>query len=269
MTPMQNLTEKAKTALRGRFAGRVDAKGYVSFPQDNLIEGVRFEDFEQDLRSGAGDELRTKFCAVHSSSAIVANTFAPFKEKPADLILLGQQGFEPPIFEKTIPTGLGGTPPHLDVWLKRGGHVMAVESKLTEHLAPKQAEFRESYQRSALPYAEDCWWDVLTDAKSAGKRYLDVAQLVKHYLGLVRFLREKKPESATLLYLFWEPTNAMEFDACRRHRDEVAKLAESVGQSDIIFRWTTYDQLWNEWLTQPHLSQHARNLKTRYESRFE
>jgi hypothetical protein len=48
----------------------VDEKGYVNEVRDNLIEGVKLEDFAADLQQGDGNELAKKFRAAHSSSAI-------------------------------------------------------------------------------------------------------------------------------------------------------------------------------------------------------
>jgi hypothetical protein len=56
-------------------------------------------DFESELNAGSGDELRNKFRAVHSSAALVVNTFAPFKKDPATLTLCGVQGFRSITFE--------------------------------------------------------------------------------------------------------------------------------------------------------------------------
>ena len=89
------------------------------------------------LATRGGNELKMKFCAVHSSCALAVNTFAPFKDRPGDLVLLGQSGFEPPTFEKELPSGLRGTPPTLDVFLCRGSEVIAIESKFTEYFNPQ------------------------------------------------------------------------------------------------------------------------------------
>ena len=62
--------EKAKEALRKRFGKQSNSQGYVSWLQDNLIPGVRLDQFEEDLLRGDGNELRVKFCAVHSSSTV-------------------------------------------------------------------------------------------------------------------------------------------------------------------------------------------------------
>ena len=68
---------KAKAALNRSFAGNTDNKGYVDWPEANLVSGVHLEQFERDLRQGDGSELRMKFCAVHSSAALAVNCFAP------------------------------------------------------------------------------------------------------------------------------------------------------------------------------------------------
>ena len=127
----------------------------------------------------------------------------------------------------------------------------------------KEAKFKEKYHRSSLEWAdEECWWKVLDDAKTAGKRHLDVAQLVKHYFGISNYLR-KHGGNATLLYLFWEPLNWNKVAVCRQHRAEVEELAKRVRGSRVKFEWKTHPQLWKEWSTVPLLASHATNLKTR------
>src|SRR3974390_265178 len=101
-------TTTPKSALRSKFlshsANRAcDAKGYVRYPYENLIPGIGMKDFEDDLLDGDGDELRSKFCAIHSSSALVVNTFACFKLFPTFFQLFGEQGLQNIRFEKKFP----------------------------------------------------------------------------------------------------------------------------------------------------------------------
>jgi hypothetical protein len=255
---------QARRALQKNFTGMADSKGYVRVPIENLVAGVQLEDFEADLQRGAGDELRMKFCALHSSAALAVNTFGPFKTRPGELMLLGSGGFTGLKFERPLPTGLKGTPPNLDVWLEREQEVIAIESKLLEYFEPKEAKFKDSYQRTALPWAEPCWWEALEEAKTAKKRHLDVAQLVKHYCGVSNYLRQKSAVSATLLYLFWEPLNWMDVVVCRQHRAEVEEFAKRVTGSHVKFAWMAYPQLWEAWSVAPLLAPHAANLKARY-----
>jgi hypothetical protein len=265
-----NPVEAAKRALKKQFKGEVvpDNKGYVKWPIENLIPGVELNDFEADLRGGSGDELRIKFCAVHSSAALAVNSFTYFKKCPQHLYLLGRTGFSKPIFERQCPTGLGGTPPNLDIWLESPTEVVAIESKFLEYFTQKEAKYAASYKREAVD-SEDCWWDLLKQSKTKGKQYLDEAQLVKHYLGLRNFMGEQNVKQnvkkVTLLYLFWEPRNADSIDACKRHREEVEAIKDKVSGSQIQFEWTTYSRLWNEWNQIPQMTTHVANLRARYE----
>ena len=173
--------------------------------------------------------------------------------------------FGPPTFERSCPTGLRGTPPNLDCWFEGDSVVCAVESKLTEYFTPKKAKFSDSYVRDALSAPEDCWWDVLEQARRANKSGLDVAQLVKHYLGLRRHMCEHKTEKVELLYVYWEPTNAIDIRPCVEHREAIAKLAQAVEESAVRFSAQSYSTLWQKWDQRPELREHVANLRQRYE----
>jgi hypothetical protein len=105
------------------------------------------------------------------------------------------------------------------VWTERENDVVAVESKLLEHLTTKKAEFSLTYEALAPPKSHPCWWEVYKEAKEGTEGQLGRAQLVKHYFGLNEF-RQRNPEcpTLTLLYLFWEPLNWSEFGECKKHR---------------------------------------------------
>ena len=187
-----------KKTLRRSARVPVDANVYVATLQDNLVPGVRLDQFKADLQQGSGHELSGKFCALHSSSALAVNTFAPFKDKPRDLILLGKRGWGPPVFEQQLPTGLKGTPPTLDVFFQCGEEVVAIEAKFLEYFSPKKAKFSPSYSKANLPWVEDVWWKAMEDATQAGRQHLDVAQLVKHYFGLCHSLSVVMPNPENL-----------------------------------------------------------------------
>lgn len=257
--------EKAKAALRSKFAGVTDQQGYVDWPQRNLVQGVRLDQFEDDLRRGDGNELRTKFCAVHSSAALAVNFFAPFKDHPEDLFLLGEHGAAGIQFEKQMPIVPGRRPSNLDVWVDRKSSKVAIESKLLEYFEPKKPVFAEAY-KTMEPVSERCWWSVCKNSWNGAAQQLDIAQLVKHYFGLRRLQQATtQPPNLVLLYLFWEPTNWQDIAECTQHRNQVKELEEKVATSSISFRWMTYTQLWQEWMAIPQLAEHASNLKARYE----
>jgi hypothetical protein len=261
-----SIASTAKAALLRNFTGSTDKKGYMHSPQENVLPGVDLTSVEDDLRSGDGDELRMKFCAVHSSCALAVNCFAPFKVNPSRLRLLGKEGASKVEFEHKLRIFDKVTGPNLDVWIEFENEVLAVESKLLEYLTPKKPEFSLRYESLAPPKSDPCWWSAYQEAKTGTVQHLDRAQLVKHYFGLNEF-RQRHPEcpTLTLLYLFWEPLNWQDLEECRQHREEVTRFAEAVSSSPIKFRWLTYNDLWAEWSGIPDLIAHARSLKERYE----
>jgi hypothetical protein len=256
---------RVKAALLQQFAGVTDQNGYVDTPEQNLVHGVRLDQFQDDLRRGDGNELKTKFRAVHSSAALAVNTFAPFKDRPQDLTFFGRQGAVGIQFEKQMPIIPGRRPSNLDVWIDLGTTAVAVESKFLEYFDPKKPTFADAY-KSMESVAEPCWWATCLEAWGGKAQQLDLAQLIKHYFGLRQF--QKKSEAPTkllLLYLFWEPLNWESFPECQQHRSELEQLSGKVQSSVIEFRWMTYSQLWSEWVSQSLLAEHTLNLKARYE----
>ena len=264
---MFDITKHAKEKLIERFkncsTNKVDGKGYVFQPEHNLIPGLTMEQFNDDLREGSGDELRKKFRAIHSSSALAVNTFARWKKDPRTLSLCGVHGFNNIQFEKKCPTGLGGTPPNLDLLAEADQVIIALESKLLEYLNPKKPTFTSSYSRTQLPHAEDKWWDLLEEMRGSEPLYLDIAQLIKHYLGLVNqpgYRRRK----IILLYLFWEPENRKEFDIFKKHREQIAWFADQVENTAVTFSSRSYPELWKEWESENALADHLAHLRKRY-----
>jgi hypothetical protein len=239
----------------------IDAKGYVKRVKDNLSPGVTLEMFQDDLEGGSGNELEGKFKAVHSSSALAVNSFAPFKKNPNKLVLACKTGFTKIQFEKQCPTGLGGTPPNLDLVAESEKDVIGVESKFLEYLTPKKPKFSNSYKKENLPLAEDCWLELIEELKNSAPQYLDAAQLIKHYLGL----RKQYPKkSITLLYLFWEPKNWQDFEVFKQHRKEIDSFAESLKDSEVTFVSKSYLDLWNVWYKHGLFIKHVDDLQKRY-----
>ena len=71
----------------------------------------------------------------------------------------------------------------------------------------------------------------------------------------------------TLLYLFWEPTNAADFQEFRHHREEISGFRESVSDSTVRFTAMSYPELWADWKTlgEPAwLGAHVTQLQARY-----
>ncbi len=270
MKQTTNIEEHIKREIRKRFEANsehsLDTDGYVSESEYNLISGIKMEDFQEDFEGGSGNELYKKFRAAHSSSALAVNTFARWRKKPDSLNVFGNTNFNTLKFEEKCSTGLGGTPPNLDILLINDDHIMGIESKFTEYLKLKKPHFSSSYQRNKLPQAEDQWWNLLEKVKDGSPQYLDTAQLIKHYLGL-RCLNNKEElanHKITLLYLFWEPENWKNFDVFINHRNEIESFTKQVKGSAVMFIAKSYTDLWKAWDAQKNISDHIVSLRRRY-----
>jgi hypothetical protein len=246
----------------------LDEKGYVGEAVANLIDGVALADFEEDLRQGDGNELAGKFRAAHSSSALAVNTFAPFKSDPSLLRIPGGGGFQRLGFEQKCPHGLPGRrPPNLDVVLAGPGGVVAIESKCLEPLSPHVADFAPAYEAEIKDVRRETAWFrqmLRLIQEPDAYRWLDAAQLVKHAFGIAHTYRDRP---ATLLYLFWEPSNPEAHPVFAEHRGEVTRFAESVRGGRPDFFAMSYPELWRSWDASPDpewLPLHIARLRARY-----
>jgi hypothetical protein len=240
---------------------RYDENGYARHWKDNLMDGLPLSEITSDLSAGAGKELDGKLCAAHSSAALVVNTFGPWRIDPASLLIGGMKGFRSLRFEATCPTGLGGTPPHLDI-LAEGILPVAVESKCTEWMESKSATFSSSYDQLRSSLGHSPWFQEMLRLRAEPNRYhfLDSAQLVKHAFGL---LKRYGTLDARLVYLYWEPRNEEDWPACRQHREEANDLATKVAHSSVGLIPLSYGELWTEWELHGPL-EHLLYLRTRY-----
>ncbi len=258
-----NIADRAKHALWKKSGLPHDPKGYVKDARLNLVSGVTSEMIKADYSEGSGQEWLTKIRAIHSSAALAANTFGRWKTDPAKLKILGLSGFQPPKLEAQCRTGLGGTPPNLDVLLQSSDIVIGIESKLLEPLTPTKPHFSPSYSRDTLPLCEESWWNLLEQVRHWPPAHLDAAQLVKHYLGL----RKQFPtgQKVFLVYFFWKPLNAANFAEYSQHAEDIEKFRIAVSESSAVqFIPMDYLQLWDSWSGDADLAEHANLLRQRY-----
>lgn len=249
---------------------RDDYPSYTLTPGQNLLAGLP-EEILEDFAAGDGGELDgdpPKFCAAHSSSALVANAFGPFRLEPGRLTLAGLSGFTESSFEKKLPTGLDGKPPNVDFFASGPEGTVAVESKFTEVLSRQTADFKPSYHGAIERLAEPCWREVYESLVHDPSRFthLNAAQLVKHYLGMQNSLREYSRHQV-LVYVYWEPTNVNAVIEFSTHRAELAEFAAEVARSDVRFVALTYEELWAEWEeadTWAVMGEHMEALRARY-----
>lgn len=246
---------------------RHNTKGYVLNNEDNLIDGVSLDLFYDDLMQGSGNELISKFNALYSSSALAVNNFAIVKNHLKHFSFLGYSGFKASNFERQFKTGLLGTPPNLDFVLENEEVVIAFESKYLELLDKKEVKFKESYNKSKLKYLNNFWFELI-DRYIGKELYLDVAQLIKHAIGLTNYrlnLSPTKTQKVILVYIFWTPNNLDKFVEYNQHSKELSAFTDVIqNQSDIEFNSMTYNQFWSFFNESPLFKEHFDKLKSRY-----
>lgn len=265
--------EDIKNALTQRFKREnpnvtFTCERYVSTIEENLLDGVEMSDFEKEFEQGDGNELCKKICAVHSSSALVVNSFAPFKRNLSDLVVDGKRDFTNLYFEKKYPA-IKRKPPNLDVVLEND-NIIGIESKFTEHLSKAKMCFSDSYNEQIKDERRDgMWFKEMQRLKKYPNSYyyLNVAQLIKHAFGLSH-TDNNKNKPAMLLYLYWEPTNAEQYQNFIDHRKEIEKFSCKVAGDKLSFKAISYAELWRTWENASAplwLSKHVKQLRNRYE----
>ena len=265
----------------------VNEKGYLTSlrPEDNLIERFpNWEEIKKELNKGKGSELKgklPKFCSVRSSSALCVNNFAPFKQYYAELSFLGYSRFSESLFEKQQPTGLEDrTPPHLDFYLENKTAIIGIESKFTEYFGKKKPNHGDNLR----PYLDG--WNTLKQhfsdlsadfrkeilehyahADNNESQYLDVAQLIKHTIGLRGNRNGKK---VILVYLYWEPLNptvdkrfAKYHKRFAKHQSEIADFKCRI-ERFIEFVPLSYPELWKRYENDALLKEHIGKVRERY-----
>ena len=222
------IVDTAKQALWKKSGLAPDHKGYVTDIERNLLPGVTREMIEEEYKGGSGHELNGKFRAVHSSAALAANTFGRWKTEPALLTFAGYTGFDKLALEAKCPTGLGGTPPNLDVLLKSTDTLIGIESKFLEPLKLTVPKFSTSYSRDRLPLCDDIWWDLLEQVRKSSASHLDAAQLIT-----LPWPTQKSSDykNVLLVYIFWKPLNADKFEEYSRHAEALETFRRAVQHS--------------------------------------
>jgi hypothetical protein len=211
--------------------------------------------------------------APGSAAALTVNSFAPWRACPERLPLGGAVGFEAFQFDVRCPTGLRGTPPHLELLALRPDRAVAVVARGVEYLVPRRGPVAEAYDRLLAEGGDLAPWRAqLRELRERphAYRHLDAAALVKHALALGRNFPDRP---VTLLYLFWEPLDADAFPEFRRHREEVQRFARAIaaggdGVGKIGFRAASFEELWRDWVRMADppdwLADHLRLLRARY-----
>jgi len=228
------------------------------------------------LSRSPGNEVASgKFDSPESSSALAANAFGWFLERPSLLpslpgVPMGRPEQVEIEAEMRFPW-TGGRHPWLDVAVTTPTTLVGVEAKRYEPFRPRKATvFSEAYEArdwgaGMAPY------DRLRGALVAGAvtfRHLDAVQLVKHAYGL-RTQAKKRGLGAVLVYLHGAPAawaNGKPVDpaAIRAHAAEAAAFAARVKGADVVFAPLRWSDLLAQWAGVPGLAAHAAAITARF-----
>jgi hypothetical protein len=251
----------AEAMRQGRSGARALGPNRVRPVDELLIDGL-----DHDQLPNSVD--RTRLRSAHSAAALAINSFLPWRKVTARLPLAEWVGFEAIQFEVRCPTGLRGTPPHLDLLALRDGVAVAVTVRCTEYLSRRRATVAPSYDRLlASTPSLGPWSDqlrALRDHTAPRHRHLDLGALIKHALALGRTFPDR---STRLHYLFWEPLDAEDYDEFRCHRAELDALSEAVEQAGVTFGAQSFESMWGNWANHKRpawLADHVARLRARY-----
>ena len=228
----------------------IDDKGYVDDVDAHLWKPLSAH-ARAAYEKGAGSELQGHMKALHASSALVVNFFDYWTDKPKAPLLaalgIDADDIQSLDFEAQFRTGLGGTPPHLDLAITLdSGAVIGIESKFTEYLGRStkgKGRFRPSYFQTSeglwaakgLPACQ-ALAEELSDHQHRFE-FLDPWQLLKHALGLAR----SSAPNFSLWYLYYDCSGPRS-DA---HKGELQTFNRRVGE-EIRFKPFTYQELYHD-----------------------
>lgn len=250
--------------------------------ESGLLPDVPHERIEAAFAQAPGNELASgKFSSPESSSALVANGFGWFLERPdllpcfVDPLRAGWQVEEVRLEAEMRFPWSGGRHPWLDVALELSNHLVGIESKRYEPFRSSkvplisEAYFRDVWGREMTRYGA-----VLHALREKNLNYqmLDAAQLVKHAYGLRTALHRETRDASRhrqgwLVYLYAEPSawpdgRSIDLGRVSQHRAEVVDFASRVLGDEITFHAISWHELIKTWQVAglPALSRHARAL---------
>jgi hypothetical protein len=272
MTAFEKIRARQKAWARV-FEIPVDPRGYTKDISDNLFQPLSilsYKDFQQgggrELKSGDGSKP-AKMSALESSSALLCNVFDFWRIRNPEEFGRLLNIPEPVIqiyFEVEFPTRLRGNPPTLDmVFVDQTDVIWGIEAKFCEPYRPKSKlpPFADSY----FPDGVGLWAtrDLILCERLARNLHerktiferLDVAQLLKHALGLYN-----QPRRAHLWYLWYEEPGP-EAEEIRR---DLALFGEQV-DPQLNFRTVTYQAVFKSVCNAPGVNtEYIEFLSSRY-----
>lgn len=226
----------------------------MSSPQ--FLPGIPASHVLARLARAGGKEVESgKLLIPESSAALAVNCFGWFIERPEQLPPL--RGLETAGVPELVDVEFcarfpwsGGRHPWLDAVVQTPTTLIGIESKRFEPFRDvKSVSLSDAYDRPVWGGNMKGYERMRDRLRSGEERFvhLDAAQLVKHAFGLVTEGRRRN-RAPVLFYLFAKPAarngRAIVPDDLARHRDEIARFAETVAGNEVAFHCASY----REWL---------------------
>lgn len=211
---------------------------------------------ESEFKNADGNELLNmksrpaKMNAIHSSSALAVNVFQYWRENNRDIkniaVACGfcsnknSRKFQMEFEKKFTIEAKSKHHPNIDVLISGSGEdegkVFAIESKMTEPFSSNHSSLSNEY------LSTDVLWTEFPNLKMLANdihlfKYLDVAQLIKHILGLKNEFKSK--DKFQLMYLYYDVAGK---DGAA-HFDEILKFKSITDSDSIDFRYLSYQEL--------------------------
>lgn len=201
-----------------------------------LVGGI-----DADRLDGRLATLCPRLVRPDSAIALALNSFLPWRDHIEGLELCGSHGFTELHFDGRCPTGVRGTPPHVDVIAAGPQGVVGACVRAFDYLGQRRSVTSDAYRSLALERNMAPWAAVLQDA--AAFRHLDVAGLAKVAIGLGRIFTRRPVH---LLYLFLEPPGAVA-PAFVAHRAELDRIIGRTADSGVTLSGSSLHELWDHW----------------------
>ena len=159
----------------------------------------------------------------------------------AGLRLCGTDGFTDLQFDGRCPTGVRGTPPHVDVIAAGAKGVVGACVRVYDYLGLRPSIMSAGYRTLVVGEGMSVWAELLSEG--ATFRYLDVVALAKIAIGLGRIFTHRP---VRLLYLFLEPQHAGT-PHFAGHRTELAQAIGRTAGSLVTLDGRSLHELWRDW----------------------
>jgi hypothetical protein len=242
-------TELALLLLQGLQSRLRDTIGPSCFGRPGQLT-----DWRAGLASGdQGDALSLRRSGLReslqrpaSSMALAVNSFLPWQAHSGKLALCGLGAFTEVHFDSRCPTGVRGTPPHIEVLASGPDGVVGATVRVYDYLVQPRSRLSPAYRSLELPASMRPWGDLLRDADGDERafRHVDVLTLAKLAFGLGRIFAHRP---IRLLYLFLEPTTSAHLEPFAAHRAELARLVTETRDSGVPLAAVSFEELWRDW----------------------